>query len=927
MKNRIIDHGDDVVSQENATPSPQKNIITIVRDPNSPLGKRFELTDDGKINKTANVKLSFGVAIQHHISTAAQFKSLLEDVGNDSHAAIINSYFADIPIGEEFAIVSIGKMSKRLGVSIDERDKLKGIHTIEFDGEPMKMVCRMKENMRPSSWVLIDRDVDEQTPDAFAKLGQDEFLEKLASLLPGIKTTSMVFTPSSSSRVTKDGQPVSGGNGHMYVKVSNPEDLDRTCKTIIPRAIELGLAWPKPKFSKTNPEAIVAQSWATLIDQSVWNPGRLIFCGKPTVSGGLKVLPPSIDIREGVEDVIDTAHVVVADTNNVRKISRAAGSELDCSVSNGVITIKANDLTLDTELNTLAFGFVTVRDLLAKSDIGKVRCQAPFRETASWAAFLRVNKDGIPFVYDSGTNITHWLNSAEHDDVKVMQASQIIDKLLIDVTDDAAVVLEPYAIEALALIKKLHPADFQRKRAQLKKANSKVPLMELEDAVKDHLANDDGPSTHHGYARELLDSLAFEEWTPVVHNGALHAVVPSTNLWVPVTMETLQRNVAEAFDGQDNCYRGGDYKAIASHALSLSDKSGFFENPQYGIATPDGFYRVQDGEVTVEPLSPDHRQRFAIDVVPTDQPTPMFDTFLHETFASSNEGEEEQQCRLLQEVFGAVMLGLMPRFQKAVKFYDPYGRAGKGTVERILRRLVPKAYITAVSPFSWDSDYHVATLAQSRLNVVGELPDDKPIPAAAFKSVLGGDLITGRHPTHRPITFTNEAAHIFMSNHMINTRDHSEAFFARWILLEFPNSLLRSGKKIDPGLADRIIKEEMPGIIKWALNGATRLLMQGKFSESIVHDRLMGEWRRNRNSLEMFIYESCKLSPDAKTRRSEFYAAYVAWCGEVGKKPFAKSRVKELLEHNMSWGLRISRPNGNETINGIEVVTEDFTPV
>lgn len=904
------------------------DIITGVRDPEHELGKRFTLNDDGSIKKSANVKLSFGLAIQHDIPSVSPFKSLLEDeVGNDPHAAIINSYFPEIPIGEEFALLSAREMAERRDIDVNDREKLIGVHEIEYNGRRMKAVCRLKENMAPSSWVLIDRDVDEHTPDEFAKLSPEDFLEKLDELVPDIKSVSAVKSPSSSSRVLHDGQPVLAGNGHMFVKVADSGDLERACRAIIPRAIELGLAWTKPKFSRDNPGEVVAQSWATLIDQSVWNLGRLVFCGKPTVSGGLTVLAPTIEIRMGMKSAIDTAEVAVTDVGKVTQLSGQAGAQLRCSSTNGVLTIKANDLTLDTELDTLAHGLITVRDLLAVEDAGKVRCQAPFRDSDSWAALFNVNADGIPFVHDMGTGITHWLILAEQDEIEVMWAERVIAKLMNDVKEDPAAVLEPGAIKALSIIKETNPADYQRKRTELKKANPKVPLTELEQTVKAFIASTGAPSTHHGYAKAILEDLKVEEWPPVVHNGDLHVVDPASSLWKPMSIEAVQTDVADAFDGMENCQRGQDYKAIATHALSLSAKADYFKDAPYGIACPDGFRRVKDGEVTVEALTPDHRQRFAIDIVPTDQPTPMFDAFLHETFESSNLEEERQQRGLLQEVFGGVLLGLMPQHQKAVMFYDPYGRAGKGTVERILRRLVPPEHVTAVSPFSWDSDYHVASLATSRLNVVGELADDKPIPAAAFKSVLGGDLITGRHPTHRPITFKNEAAHLFMSNHMINTRDHSEAFFARWLLLEFPNSLIRSGKKIDTGLADRIIGSEMPGIINWALQGATRLLEQGKFSESIVHDRLMTEWRRSRNSLEMFIHEQCKLGADAKTRRSEFYAAYKEWCSDAGRKPFSKARVKDLLEHTAGWGLRISRPNGIESIIGIEIIKEEFVSV
>lgn len=213
------------------------------------------------------------------------------------------------------------------------------------------------------------------------------------------------------------------------------------------------------------------------------------------------------------------------------------------------------------------------------------------------------------------------------------------------------------------------------------------------------------------------------------------------------------------------------------------------------------------------------------------------------------------------------------------------------------------------------------TLAGARLNVVGELPDDMPIPAAEFKSVLGRDLLIGRHPTHRPVSFKNEATHLFMSNHMIGTRDHSEAFYSRWLLLEFPNSLLKSGRPVDPGLADRIVASEMPGITAWALKGAARLLKQNKFSSSIVHDRMMEAWRRSSSSLEEFLHECCDFGADEKVSRADLYKDYADWCSSNGRKPYAKGKVKTMLEYNAKLGIRLASLEGHEIFRGVALKT------
>ncbi len=519
--------------------------------------------------------------------------------------------------------------------------------------------------------------------------------------------------------------------------------------------------------------------------------------------------------------------------------------------------------------------------------------------------------------------------ATESDDTAAssLELAQVtIDALLIKVLDgDFAAPLEPESLAALSVLYAGDQAAYQRARIKLKKANRLVPLAVIDREMKSRVAENGAAPTHHGYAKALIKELTVGGWKPVSCGGELHIVDRETKLWVRKDQGALARSVAEHSDALDNCTRRADYNAVAQHATSLIADETFFADAPVGLACPGGFHRIDDGMVKLEPLTPAHRQRVQLAFTPKEIATPLFDAFMQETFASKAEGEALAQVCLLQEIAGAVMLGLMHKHQKAVLFYDPFGRSGKGTFERILRGLVPSSFVTAVSPFTWHREYFVVALLGARLNVVGELPDNESIPAAMFKSVIGGDLITGRNPTHRPLSFTNEAAHLFMSNHMINSRDQSEAFFSRWLLVEFPNSRLRSGLPLDPGLAERIVAAEMPGIAYWALTGAIRLLNNGAFSKSSVHDRLMARWRRANSSLDEFIHECCVLGPKADSAfnvgRAELYRGYAIWCQECGRKPFAKSRVKELLEHNLGLGIEWAKLDGNEIFRGVRLKT------
>lgn len=895
-----------------------EDVITVVRDPDHPLGKHVELTDNGQIKKRAAVHVAFGIARMHRVQSHEALQTLLREVSKDSHAAIINASFDGIEIGEDFLILSERQLEERLDIPRHDRDRQAGVHKIEHEGKRYKAVGRFKENVRPSCWQYLDRDVDEHTPVEFASLSLDAWRSAVAAFLPGFEQVRCVHVGSTSSRVLRDGQPIGAGNGHLWFKVTDPLDIERLRSAVMIAAAKASCTWLKPRYSRTEPDKVVGQSLTTIIDPSVFTPGRLTFVGKPVVDGALTIAPANIEIIAGSTALYDTALVELPDRESVRAITRKAGTELDIQRDGKSLAVHAQDLTLDTELETEDRGNLSVRELAEAGIATKVRCQTPFRSSVSFAAFLATGADGTPFIHDVGTGVTHWLQQSDRDAFRFAAAVGVSKKVLEATKEDSGAPFEPYAIDALIIIRSASPAEYQRIRTQLKQVNRAISVVALDKAVQKRRIDEDMPETHHGFARDLVTRLTLDDFAPVGHEGMLFCVDRFSHLWYGRRVANLTRIVAENFDGLEHCKRASDYSSIAHLAIALASDPDFFADAPIGLACPSGFYRLNQEQVLIEPLSPLHRQRVQLPFDPLEGPTPQFAQFLAETFASSTSGECVEQINLVQEIVGAIMLGIAHRFQKAILFHDPYGRAGKGTLERVIRALVPNAFVTAISPFNFHREYYLASLAGSRLNVVGELPDQESIPAAAFKSVTGGDLLTGRHPSHRTVTFKNEAAHLFMSNHLINTRDHSEAFFSRWLIIEFPNSRLRLDLPIDPALADRIIEHEMPGIAHWALQGARRLLLQGQFSKSVAHDRLMARWRRTSNSLEEFIHECCTTGEDnLSIRRSKFYVAYKQWCGENGRRPFAKGKVRELMEHNIALGVRLTNRDGYEIFRGI----------
>lgn len=501
---------------------------------------------------------------------------------------------------------------------------------------------------------------------------------------------------------------------------------------------------------------------------------------------------------------------------------------------------------------------------------------------------------------------------------------------------DALATVEKQGRGVKELLKKLAESKLDQidEMAVLKALRSATgdPITTLRNALRQYKDKAEGASpTHAGYAKSFLQKLEEKsDVEPVAVEGMIYSYSKRKGVWDGmVAPDMASVKVADEFDGQENCERRGDYTAIANHAYAIAaqDNDEFFNNAPVGLACQGRFYSVNpEGEIEREAIGPQHRQRVLSPVRPAVGDMPLFEKFLHETF--DGDGEQEQ-IELLQEVIGATLVGTMARYEKVVLFKGP-GRAGKGTLMKIIEAMMPTEWRSGITPFKWDNEYYLASLAGKRLNLVGELPDDQPIPAATFKTVTGRDTLQGRHPAGRPFNFKNQAAHIFNSNYFVHTKDHSEAFFSRWILLEFRNSRIGTDT-IETDLAKRIIATELPQVMAWALKGARRLQARDRFLENAVQHRMFAQWSRRTSSLAEFVLDAdfCMLSGKTEDfcMRPDFYKMYVQWCKESNRHAMGKIKAFDELETPtfLRMGVRIGSIHDHKyVVRGVRLKGGDW---
>lgn len=267
---------------------------------------------------------------------------------------------------------------------------------------------------------------------------------------------------------------------------------------------------------------------------------------------------------------------------------------------------------------------------------------------------------------------------------------------------------------------------------------------------------------------------------------------------------------------------------------------------------------------------------------------------MENAFGSDSAGKNQKL--LLQMAMGAALTCSMWRYRTVLMLYGA-SSTGKSTLLDVLQKFFPRDRVGATNPANWNSEYHAAALAGRSLNLVGELDGQTAIPGGIFKAVTGGDVIEARHPTHRPFSFVCTAGHIFNCNRLPPTRDKSDAFFRRWRIIEFANSV-DPGREVI-GLADTIFRDEQAAVLAWLLQGAARLAAHGGFPETDNHKRLIQYWRAANNTALQFLLDPeyiKRKQPEQDLKGADVYSVYRRWASVVGgMKPLGRNAFYEAI--------------------------------
>lgn len=277
---------------------------------------------------------------------------------------------------------------------------------------------------------------------------------------------------------------------------------------------------------------------------------------------------------------------------------------------------------------------------------------------------------------------------------------------------------------------------------------------------------------------------------------------------------------------------------------------------------------------------------------------PRFFAFLDQIFKNDPDGAAKKA--FLKQWMGYL---LMPtaKHQKMLWLVGP-GANGKSILTALMIHMLGHGNVSAVPLATFGSRFSTSALLGKLANITDEAGADYYLSDSTIKEVVGGARIHAEHKGQDAFDFEVFARLLVSTNHLPRTKDTSHGYFRRIVILEL-NRIFDKTEQ-DPDLLKKLI-EEMPGIVRFAVEGAGELLRDGNFVDLPSSEAAIERYMSDANPVRQFVAEA--LIPDAvdpvtqtaiKVLKIDLYALFKEYCVQRGNiAPAANvfgKRLKEL---------------------------------
>ena len=336
-----------------------------------------------------------------------------------------------------------------------------------------------------------------------------------------------------------------------------------------------------------------------------------------------------------------------------------------------------------------------------------------------------------------------------------------------------------------------------------------------------------------------------------------------------------------------------------------------FDRHKNMLNTPNGTINLKTGELML------HDKEKYITKITNAEYTDKIDAPMWENFINDIFNGDKELIKFMQKSIGYSITGSTS--EDCAFFCYGTGRNGKSTFLETIRELLgdystniqPETIMVKNNQSSATSD--IARLKGARFVTTAEPNEGVRLNEGLIKQLTGGDTVTASKKYENEFEFKPEFKIWMTTNHKPVVRGTDIGIWSRIRLIPFTVRI--PDEKIDKNLRYKL-RQEMPGIFKWAVEGCLLWQKEGLKMPKAVEDATK-EYKSEMDVLESFFNECCEMG-DYRESINNLYDAYKQWAKdgneyEMGRKKFGIEISKRLNRH---------KSNGTYYYSGIRLLPD-----
>lgn len=441
-------------------------------------------------------------------------------------------------------------------------------------------------------------------------------------------------------------------------------------------------------------------------------------------------------------------------------------------------------------------------------------------------------------------------------------------------------------IEQLAKISKSN----QSKNLKVKLEN----LLEHIEPIDYHdyleLAKEESLKQKHiifGTIKYILEVSKSKKWELCQQNGIIYFF--NSEYWQPIEKDELKSFLGESamkmgckdYEASHYDFKERLFKQFISYS-HLPALENCNENAYINLKNGTFEFKAQGG--LLRPFNPKDFITYQLPFeFKEDATCPMFINYLTRVLPDKDSQD------LLQEFSGYIFSN--KRLEKMLLLTGS-GHNGKSVYHDIIIGLLGAQNVLNYALGEFKQPFNRAELVNKLLNFSSELGQD--LHPDILKQLISNEPMQACKKFGHPFTLKNKAKFIVNSNNLPKEVENSVAFFRRWIIIPFQVQITEAEKDCD--LSKKIIRNEMPGVFNWLLEGLKRLHLNGKFTESETSKQSIEAFKKQSDTVQLFIEDYEYTKSQTKKPLSEIYSDYKLFCQDEGIKKLGKNIFSKELE-------------------------------